>query len=528
MKRKTKYIIPLIAISLCSCRGISNGDTTESSYESDTATEARSDSSASETTESTSESGYKKIKANYDVSDFAIASDYPYTPAKGDVKLLCIPVLVKDYSKYATEDIRQDINDMLFGNKNQTGWESVSSFYKESSYGKLNITGTVSDWYDPNLTAAQIAKKDEASEYTYTGELLDDAIAWYKKKYNTDMKEFDNNSDGYIDGVFLVYSAPDYTYDDSLSSSTFWAFTSWTNSKGNTSSPVGCTYFWASYDFMYEGYEDELDSHTFVHETGHMLGLDDYYSYNTLSKDDYMGPSPAGNITMMDANVTDLDCYSKFSLGWTEPYLIDKEGELTISLSSENGDSIIIPAKGATVNNAYDEYAILELFGPEGLSEKDLKEGYSYNLSSGKITDDGIRMYHIDSRLCTYDSTGKNIVYSSDPTEYKNSNYGYARAHTNTPSGYYDGEKSESYNYLNDKYRLIQVISNEGKNYASSYYTLNDKTLFHAGDKFDNSSSTFTNQFVNKTKLNTGKELAYDFEVLSIESGKATIRFTAN
>ena len=38
-------------------------------------------------------------------------------------------------------------------------------------------------------------------------------------------------------------------------------------------------YCFASMDFMFEGYgKTGLDAHTYIHETGHAMGLNDYYS----------------------------------------------------------------------------------------------------------------------------------------------------------------------------------------------------------------------------------------------------------
>lgn len=462
--------------------------------------------------------------------DYSIAEGYAYTPCSGNVNLLAIPVVVSDYKTSATDSVRQDIQKGLFGTKDQTGWESLASFYKTSSNGQLNITGTVSDWYDPGLTSTQMISKYNQDQ-NYTSTLLEDAVAWYKKTYNTNMAEFDNDKDGYIDGVFLIYSAPDYATDESLNSDLFWAFTYWdyeNEEEPSTSSPIAFTYFWCSYDFIYNSeYGSKVDAHTFCHETGHMMGLQDYYSYTTQRSGKTYNPT--GNITMMDYNVTDLDCYSKFAFGWTTPYLIDSEGTLTISLD----DSVIIPAKNKTVNNAFDEYLMLEIFGPNGLNEQDLTDGYYQSgLGSTDITKNGIRAYHVDSRLCyltSSDNYNEAKGYVTDPTEYtRYKNRLYTLAHSNTPAGYSGSEAISSYNYLNPSYRLIQLISNEGTNFAKNEANLTDKALFHAGDKFDNDSATFKNQFEKSTKLNSGYELAYGFEVISIEGDQATLKFTAN
>lgn len=533
MKKVLKGMVSLLSVFvLCSCN--LNNSTNKSSNTSTPATSEVDSSSPSNpsptpaSSQSSSSSGsteadvYSKITPNYDMSDYAKAAGYDYTQSKGNINLLAIPLVITDYEANATDAVKQDIEKALFGTSNQTGWESLSSFYKTSSNNQLNFTGSVSNWYNPGLSITAMEAKYKADGYSYVSELVENAITWYKTEYDTDMTDFDNDHDGYIDGVFLVYSAPDYTKGPKDAGGTptlsdlFWAFAYWDFTEPNLASPNPFTYFWCSYDFIYDEYgETEVDSHTFCHETGHMLGLDDYYSY-----DENVSFSPVAKLAMMDNNVTDHDCYSKFALGWTTPYLVDKEGTLTISLD----ESVVIPAKGSTVKNAFDEYVMLEIFGPNGLNKQDLTEGYSSNnIPENIITRDGIRAYHVDSRLLYYvngaDGNPEIKGYISDPTEYtKHSDRSYAVAHSN----------SIDRSLYNTEYRLIQLISNKGTDYSSTMACMDDNDLFHAGDKFDNSAEKFTKQFYNETSLNNGSELAYDFEVVSISDGKATLRFTAN
>ena len=58
--------------------------------------------------------------------------------------------------------MRQNIQKAFFGTESETGWESLKSYYSESSYGKLNIDGTVTNWYTPKNNEAYYAEyKDE-------------------------------------------------------------------------------------------------------------------------------------------------------------------------------------------------------------------------------------------------------------------------------------------------------------------------------------------------------------------------------
>ena len=139
----------------------------------------------------------------------------------------------------------------------------------------------------------------------------------------------------------MVYSAP---YDGSGASTVQWAFTFWdyeAATDASYSAPVGYAYSWASYEFLYEGYgRSSVDAHTFVHETGHLLGLNDYYDTSGST-------SPTGYVDMMDANIIDHCAYTKFSLGWISPYVVTGEGSITIGNLAEAGDAVLIPTKAS-------------------------------------------------------------------------------------------------------------------------------------------------------------------------------------
>ena len=81
-------------------------------------------------------------------------------PSTGDVKMLVIPFNFAENSSVYTnsnaagQKLKEDLNKCFFGSAEDTNyWESVSSYYKKSSYGKINITGTVTDIVSVNYTS---------------------------------------------------------------------------------------------------------------------------------------------------------------------------------------------------------------------------------------------------------------------------------------------------------------------------------------------------------------------------------------
>ena len=439
-------------------------------------------------------------------------------------KFLVIPIEVKGYP-FSSQTIT-DLDKLFNGDgKTDTGyWESLSSFYKKSSYGKFDSQFTIADVYKTNKTAEEI--------YEYTGEsgdtepstmILRDAVANYKSKNGNDStKQFDTDNDGLIDATIMIYSCPNYTNSDEIGdfdeNNTFWAYCFWDYanfSNANKNSPIANNYFWASYDFNYEAVTSpKVDSHTICHEFGHLLGLDDYYDYSKKQS-----RSPAGGFDMMDLNIGDHSTFTKMALGWTNPYVVTGDAEITINPAVDNGDCILL-ANGWN-GTAFDEYLLFELYTPTGLNELDASTTYSdrFKLPSQP----GIKLWHIDARIYradAYDENDNGTTLTTLPTQLDINNYCYGVAATNSTDYDVAGAKGTKYDLI----RLIEKTDN-GLD-SSSYAHAEQNSLWSTGNKFTLSAKS--KSFPRGTKLNNGKTLDYTVEFKSVTSTSATLRFTKN
>ena len=480
-------------------------------------------------------------------------------PSTGDINLLVIPVEFSDYTfsyaGYETDSqLYDDLNRVYNGTEEETGYfKSVSEFYKESSYGKLNLSFEIAPKYEVGLTAKQFKSLTNSSIDSDTDRstyILEEAVESYRSLYgDSKLKEFDNDNDGLIDGVMLIYSCPNSGNNTNFArevgdteQSLYWAYCYWDsnncaellyyaengisghkNKNQLKESPLPASYFWASYDFMYEYQTCQIggnvDSHTFDHEFGHMLGLDDYYSYDDekYRRDSY---SRVGFADMMEGNIYDHNAYSKATLGWNTPYIVTGDCTITIKSSALYDECIILA--DSYDSNAFDEYLMLELFTPEGLNYYDSHYAYS---STYPIcyTEAGVKIYHVDSRLCYSSSGGKGTYTYTTPNV--NLKYAYKVAATN----------SVDRDAIQGNYDLINIINadkslgnktstsiNPFKDNSSFYGT--NSHLFHNGDTF--TMSDYESLFPNSTKLNNGNELNYKIEILSLSNESATIRFT--
>src|SRR5690606_15175914 len=93
----------------------------------------------------------------------------------------------------------------FFGPAIETGWESVQSYYKKTSYNKLEFTGTITDVYKSDKRASYFTNLYNSGEDA-DHILIKEALEFLDEKI--DYSEYDLNKDGYIDAIYFIYSAP--------------------------------------------------------------------------------------------------------------------------------------------------------------------------------------------------------------------------------------------------------------------------------------------------------------------------------
>jgi len=454
-----------------------------------------------------------EVDKHWNLQDLKKAGDLNAIPTtSASQNILVIPIEIKDYP--FTNKTITDINTLFNGTSSDTNyWESVKSFYDKSSFGNQNLTFTIADKYVTNLNASEVAALNAYDAQYFTDVVVRQAVSDYKTKNgNTSTQNFDSDNDGFIDAVWMIYSAPNYSNSTTIKniSTDYWAYVFWDyNQKSNLTSPVQNAYAWASYDFMYEGGGvNKIDGHTYIHETGHLLGLDDYYNY-----DDDSSYSPMGGVDMMDYNVIDHNVWTKMTLGWQKPYVVTGDADITINPSQDNGDAILIADNWN--GTSYDEFMMVEFYTPTGLNTLDSTTKYNGSYPLG-FTEKGIRIMHVDSRIGkkSYSSTSGwyfNGYFEPTTLPLSGNNY-YDLAHSNTPSFSAEGE-----------YRLIHTIQATNENTYKNGGEAKNADLFQAGDHF--TMETFgANFFHKKTTLNNGNALGYTIEILSISDTEATIR----
>ena len=363
---------------------------------------------------------------------------------------------------------------------------------------------------------------------------------WYFNTYNptANRKDFDKDGDGYLDGIMLIYGAPDNQAGNN-NYENLWAYCYWVqnSSAQNVNSPGANAFFWASYDFMYgsntvyartgiangpsggDTRNCTIDTHTYIHEMGHMFGLDDYYDYSGQYK-------PGGSFSMQDFNVAGHDPYSSFALGWGKAYIPTKSMTINLKPFATTGEMILLSPGFNQYGSPFDEYILLEYYTPTGLNQFDTtyKYGGNYSQYPRGSQELGIRVWHVDARLFYYNSSYSGAFTMT--TNPNTRNHKVQVAMTNT----YSGGSSSSQDYLSAlgngyyDYNLLQLIRNSTTIDYKPTDDFDTNELFRMNSSFN--MTTYKKQFYKSGKLNKNVDLGFSFTVDNTTADYATITVT--
>ena len=406
-------------------------------------------------------------------------------PTVGKPAVLVIPVEFSDVTAASKGYTVDKIEKAFKGGNGDTDYFSVHDYYYQSSYGKLDLQITVLDsWFKPKYNSSYYANAtiDYYGEQVPAGDqlIMDEALAALDG--SMDFSQFDWDGNGIIDAVVLVNTLK---IDSEV---TFqWAYRYWnlyTDDEGYYYEYDGVSandYMWASYQFLLETYDENgetvydenvLNTYTYIHEFGHVLGADDYYdtSYESVSM-------PLDGFDIMDAMTGDHNAYTKFNYGWlTSSRLVVAEESVTLTLEdfSKNGDTIIIANDWDENLGAYQEYYIVMYYTNNGLNAGD---------DFGYFSRDGVVVYHVNASLYQgeYDGETYYDVYYNNTDPSDENGYGTAE-------------------------NLIEFVKSP-----------EDTFTYVAGDSLSAN-----------VKTDGGEKIAYTFTVDSLTADSATITFTKN
>lgn len=438
---------------------------------------------------------YEKVAKNTNYSNRALDEtlEMSVLDSLGNQKMLVVPVVFTDTTALATAQNHAMLERVFFGDSEETGWESVASYYEKSSYGRLKLSGEVMPYFNLGYSTSTLDNY-EIDEYQEIGEgyYWDQTHYVIEDIYNTygadKFKEYDLDNDGFVDAFWIVYMAE--INATGADEDVFWAYKFYWNREPDTAKPTPNSYAWASFRFAMDGVgytRAKPDAHTFIHETGHLLGLPDYYDYDFSVQTGTQATNPTGGLDMMAYNVGDHNPYSKYRYNWLEPYVFQGDVDIPLAPFASSGDTILL--KNGWNGHAYDEYILIDYYTPTELNAKD-SEGRGYvtggtsNVGTLNFTMAGVRIWHVDSRLLryTYNNDG-DLVSRTWTNEIYGDYYTYTDVGPSNTSSYSQapiGELGASEN------KLLHLMDAKGRtsttgNWLRSSAVASSDALFQTG-----------------------------------------------
>ncbi len=306
-------------------------------------------------------------------------------PSIGTVRILVLLISFPDFPPATPPDV---IESSLFGDGDRVlPYDSLRNFYRRSSYGLLTIGGDVLGWYQAPCKRGAVPESEAGRE-----KLIRGALEFYDSRGH-DFSPYDNDGDGTIDHLCVIWTGPPGEW-----ASFWWGYYA---AFSDTNFCLDGKRF-ANYSWQWElgQYPENIFSpKVAIHETGHALGVPDYYDYDA-------GTGPKGGLGGLDIMEVsgDHNCFSKFMLGWIDPVVVS-EGSRTVELraSSACGDAVLF-MPGALPGRAFDEFFMAQY--------RDLCGNDTGLFTRGE----GLLVWHIDARL---DSRGRDFVFDNSTTPHK-------------------------------------------------------------------------------------------------------------
>ncbi len=312
-------------------------------------------------------------------------------PSIGNAKMFVLLIEFTEYP-HINIDSQATVNSRIFGVEDtgspQYPYESLNAYYSRSSYGLLNLGGGATlGWYNAGKRA------DVVESAAGRESLIMTAINFFEASH--DFSQYDNDGDGDIDYFAVIWTGPrgawasfwwgyqtsfdknpDYTVDGKRLSKYSWQWESGSYPSGN------------------------FDPLVLIHETGHALGLPDYYDYNGA-----VGPDGGvGGLDMMDSNWLDHNAFSKFVLDWLTPTVLSATGSYAgqnFAASASAAEALLVMPDAA--GSAFEEFFMVE-------HRKGVKN------DSELSSTDGLLIWHVNAVL---DNTGNDYKYDNSYTDYK-------------------------------------------------------------------------------------------------------------
>jgi immune inhibitor A len=215
-----------------------------------------------------------------------------------------------DFSDNTAQTLASSLDSLVFGSGN-----TVTGLYRSMSYGRMYLTSVnraVAWLRAPNSYSYYVGTNRGLGAYPQNSQGL---MEWVVSKLDTvgvDFSKYDNNGDGYCDGIIITHSGTGAEFSGSMSH--IWSHKWGINAKRYDN-------VWVSaYSVQPEFWQipGDMTIGVYAHEIGHLFGLPDLYDVDGSSSgigkrslmaggswNGFLGSTPAW-----------LDAWCRVRLGW--------------------------------------------------------------------------------------------------------------------------------------------------------------------------------------------------------------------
>lgn len=274
-------------------------------------------------------------------------------PSIGEVK---VPILLVQYSdvKFSTDDPQATFEGHVNGDdyKAEGGYGSIKEYFEDQSEGKFtprfDIIGPITL---PNAMKHYGGNDDYGNDKNARQMVLDAC-----QRADADFSQYDNNGDGYVDIVYIIYAGYGENANTDQLENTIWPH-QWQLAEPLSLNGVKISKYACNNEL--EGYQGStIDGiGTFCHEFSHCLGLPDFYPTDGSSGFGMESWSLMhyGNYSNNSRTPCGYTGYELDFLGWRDLVVIDEPMDVTLTPLNEGGCAYKI------VNDANpNEYYVVE------------------------------------------------------------------------------------------------------------------------------------------------------------------------
>ncbi len=395
------------------------------------------------------------------------AMAFPYTKPpelkpKGKVKTLTILVDFKDLR--AADDRRPAGMEVATFQENIYGkgtvaaeayvpYESMREYYRRASHYEEDGSGNVTFGVDVDgkvLGWCHLGKDRDEYEPTVPGDpawnraIFDLAVeALTKLDGSEDFSEYDNDDDGDIDLITILYAGPPAGW------MSFWWAYRWEFHdsyvpEADTRRFDGKRLRQFVFQFVSKRSGNDFDPTTLIHEMGHAFGLPDYYDYKPgYPNKDVDGGT--GGLDMMDAARGNHNAFSRWCLDWIAPEVIGSAVPTAKTLraaGSTNRSGAVAVFPGLRNGNAPGQ----ELFIIEN------RQRIGNDAGTANMPGEGLLVWHVDA---TPKPDNSGFLMDNSRTSHKL----LRLVRADNPKDFVDGESATGGCYYNSGERFTPTSS---------------------------------------------------------------------